>query len=290
MTEFAFSQMIEIVAAMELVLKDLVIGYNTRAGQRRVTAPLSVKFPEGRLICLVGRNGVGKSTLLRSLSGLQPPLSGDVLLGGRSIASYSHKALARLVSVVTTRDVPVPSMTSWEVVALGRSPYTQFWGQLSPADKEIVDRSIDITGISPLASRRVGSLSDGERQKVMIAKAIAQETPVILLDEPTAFLDYPSKVSTLSLLSRLAREMGRTILVSTHDVEHALRLSDEVLLLQKEGLYKVLRRDTLVLDHSADGLGQQVGDGDLLDLGTALGVGDGVGEDNLLKRTVLHAL
>jgi iron complex transport system ATP-binding protein len=275
---------------MELVLKDLVIGYDTRAGQRRVTAPLSVKFPEGRLICLVGRNGVGKSTLLRSLSGLQPPLSGDVLLGGSSIASYSHKALARLVSVVTTRDVPVPSMSSWEVVALGRSPYTQFWGQLSPADKEIVDRSIDITGISPLASRRVGSLSDGERQKVMIAKAIAQETPVILLDEPTAFLDYPSKVSTLSLLSRLAREMGRTILVSTHDVEHALRLSDEVLLLQKEGLYKVLRRDALVLDHSADGLGQQVGDGDLLDLGTALGVGDGVGEDNLLKRTVLHAL
>jgi len=275
---------------MELVLKDLVIGYDTRAGQRRVTAPLSVKLPEGRLICLVGRNGVGKSTLLRSLSGLQPPLSGDVLLGGSSIASYSHKALARLVSVVTTRDVPVPSMTSWEVVALGRSPYTQFWGQLSPADKEIVDRSIDITGISPLASRRVGSLSDGERQKVMIAKAIAQETPVILLDEPTAFLDYPSKVSTLSLLSRLAREMGRTILVSTHDVEHALRLSDEVLLLQKEGLYKVLRRDALVLDHSADGLGQQVGDGDLLDLGTALGVGDGVGEDNLLKRTVLHAL
>ncbi len=275
---------------MELVLKDLVIGYNTRAGQRRVTAPLSVKLPEGRLICLVGRNGVGKSTLLRSLSGLQPPLSGDVLLGGSSIASYSHKALARLVSVVTTRDVPVPSMTSWEVVSLGRSPYTQFWGQLSPADKEIVDRSIDITGISPLASRRVGSLSDGERQKVMIAKAIAQETPVILLDEPTAFLDYPSKVSTLSLLSRLAREMGRTILVSTHDVEHALRLSDEVLLLQKEGLYKVLRRDALVLDHSADGLGQQVGDGDLLDLGTALGVGDGVGEDNLLKRTVLHAL
>ncbi len=275
---------------MELVLKNLVIGYNTRAGQRRVTAPLSVKLPEGRLICLVGRNGVGKSTLLRSLSGLQPPLSGDVLLGGSSIASYSHKALARLVSVVTTRDVPVPSMTSWEVIALGRSPYTQFWGQLSPADKEIVDRSIDITGISPLASRRVGSLSDGERQKVMIAKAIAQETPVILLDEPTAFLDYPSKVSTLSLLSRLAREMGRTILVSTHDVEHALRLSDEVLLLQKEGLYKVLRRDALVLDHSADGLGQQVGDGDLLDLGTALGVGDGVGEDNLLKRTVLHAL
>lgn len=275
---------------MEVVLKDLVIGYNTRTGQRRVTAPLSVKLPEGRLICLVGRNGVGKSTLLRSLSALQQPLSGDVLLDGRSIASYSHKALARLVSVVTTRDVPVPSMTSWEVVALGRSPYTQFWGQLSPADKEIVDRSIDITGISPLASRRVGSLSDGERQKVMIAKAIAQETPVILLDEPTAFLDYPSKVSTLSLLSRLAREMGRTILVSTHDVEHALRLSDEVLLLQKEGLYKVLRRDALVLDHSADGLGQQVGDGNLLDLGTALGVGDGVGEDNLLKRTVLHAL
>ena len=275
---------------MELVLKNLVIGYDTRAGQRRVTAPLSVKLPEGRLICLVGRNGVGKSTLLRSLSGLQPPLSGDVLLGGSSIASYSHKVLARLVSVVTTRDVPVPSMTSWEVVALGRSPYTQFWGQLSPADKEIVDRSIDITGISPLVSRRVGSLSDGERQKVMIAKAIAQETPVILLDEPTAFLDYPSKVSTLSLLSRLAREMGHTILVSTHDVEHALRLSDEVLLLQKEGLYKVLRRDALVLDHSADGLGQQVGDGDLLDLGTALGVGDGVGEDNLLKRTVLHAL
>lgn len=275
---------------MDIALSHLVIGYRTHRGERSITSPLTVNLPGDRLICLVGRNGVGKSTLLRTLAGLQSPLSGDVLLDSVSISSYSHKALSQLVSIVTTRDIPAPSMTSWDVVALGRSPYTQFWGDLSAKDKDIVNRSIDITGTAPLSSRHIASLSDGERQKVMIAKAIAQETPIILLDEPTAFLDYPSKVSTLSLLSRLARDMHRTIIVSTHDVEHALRLSDEVLLLQKEGLYKVLRRDTLVSNHSADGLGQQVGNGDLLDLGTALGVGDGVGEDNLLKRTVLHAL
>ena len=275
---------------MGILLDNAVIGYRTRGGQHCVTTPLTASLPVGRLICLVGCNGVGKSTLLRSLAGLQPVLRGRILIDGRDISSLARAALSRLVSVVTTRDLPAASMTSWEVVALGRSPYTGFWGGLAQADRDIVEQSIEAVGVRGMAHRKVNTLSDGERQKVMIAKAIAQQTPNVLLDEPTAFLDYASKVHTLSLLSRLAHDMSRTILVSTHDVEHALRLSDEVWLLRSDGLYKVLGRDALVLHHAADGLGQHVGNGELLDLGTALGVGDGVGEDNLLKRTVLYPL
>ena len=275
---------------MSIRLEKLVIGYRTHHGAVSVTCSLSAQMREGSLICLVGRNGVGKSTLLRSIAGLQPVLEGDVVIDGRSIHEYGKRDLAQKISIVTTRDMPSASMTAREVVALGRSPYTGFWGQLTQEDADIVENSIDAVGVRALSSRRMHTLSDGERQKVMIAKAIAQETPNILLDEPTAFLDYSSKVNTLTLLSRLAHGMSRTILVSTHDVEHALRLSDEVWLLQKDGLYKVLRRDALVLHHAADGLCEEVGDGKLFDLGTALGVGDGVGEDNLLKCTVLHAL
>ena len=275
---------------MEVRLESLVIGYRTRKGERHVLSPLSITLPEGRLLCIVGRNGVGKSTLLRTLAGLQPPISGHIYVDGTRMEEYSTVELARKVSIVTTHNHFADRMSVHDVVSLGRSPYTGFWGTLTDIDLRRVNESIAAVGIEQLSRRNVNSLSDGERQKVMIAKAIAQDTPVILLDEPTAFLDYPSKVQTLSLLARLAKDMARTIIVSTHDVEHALRLSNDVWLLQKEGLYEVLRRDTLVLNHTTDSFCKKIGNGDLLDLGTALGVGDGVGEDNLLKSTVLHTL
>lgn len=187
---------------------------------------LTVSLPEGRLTCLIGYNGAGKSTLLRTLAGFQPKLGGNIYIGGREISDYSGRELSRTVSVVLTSKPDVMNMTVREIVALGRTPYTGYWGTLGDEDRRIVDDSMRQVGIDRLAERMSGTLSDGERQKMMIAKALAQQTPLIILDEPTAFLDYPSKVETMLLLVRLCRETGKTIFMSTHDLELALQTAD----------------------------------------------------------------
>lgn len=187
---------------------------------------LTVSLPEGRLTCLIGYNGAGKSTLLRTLAGFQPKLGGNIYIGGREIYDYSGRELSRTVSVVLTSKPDVMNMTVREIVALGRTPYTGYWGTLGDEDRRIVDDSMRQVGIDRLAERMSGTLSDGERQKMMIAKALAQQTPLIILDEPTAFLDYPSKVETMLLLVRLCRETGKTIFMSTHDLELALQTAD----------------------------------------------------------------
>lgn len=187
---------------------------------------LTVSLPEGRLTCLIGYNGAGKSTLLRTLAGFQPKLGGNIYIGGREISDYSGRELSRTVSVVLTSKPDVMNMTVREIVALGRTPYTGYWGTLGDEDRRIVDDSMRQVGIDRLAERMSGTLSDGERQKMMIAKALAQQTPLIILDEPTAFLDYPSKVETMVLLVRLCRETGKTIFMSTHDLELALQTAD----------------------------------------------------------------
>ena len=187
---------------------------------------LTVSLPEGRLTCLIGYNGAGKSTLLRTLAGFQPKLGGNIYIGGREISDYSGRELSRTVSVVLTSKPDVMNMTVREIVALGRTPYTGYWGTLGDEDRRIVDNSMRQVGIDRLAERMSGTLSDGERQKMMIAKALAQQTPLIILDEPTAFLDYPSKVETMLLLVRLCRETGKTIFMSTHDLELALQTAD----------------------------------------------------------------
>jgi iron complex transport system ATP-binding protein len=152
----------------------------------------------------------------------------------KDVSSFTDKELSKLIGVVLTEKPDIRNMTVRELVALGRSPYTGFWGTCSKEDLSIVDESIDMVGISPLARRPVHTLSDGERQKVMIAKALAQQTPVIFLDEPTAFLDYPSKVEVLLLLRRICQQAGKTILLSTHDVELALQLADIIWLMEKQ--------------------------------------------------------
>ena len=219
-----------------VILQNLTIGYTVKGQQRVVASQLNATIHSGCLTCLLGQNGIGKSTLLRTLSAFQPPLAGDILLdssltsltAGQRVAmqSLSDRQLSRLVGVVLTERPQVQNMTVTELVAMGRSPYTGFWGTLTDDDRHIVAAAVRLVGIEPLQHRMVHTLSDGERQKVMIAKALAQQTPIIYLDEPTAFLDFPSKVDMMQLLHRLAVEQQKTIFLSTHDVELALQLAD----------------------------------------------------------------
>ena len=213
-------------------LRQLSIGYSMKHGVNTVASGIDGTIWSGELTCLLGANGVGKSTLLRTLSAFQPKTGGEILIEGKELSTYTDKELSRKIGVVLTEKPDVKNMTVRELVSLGRSPYTGFWGTYSKEDLRIVDEAIAVVGIESLSSRMVHTLSDGERQKVMIAKALAQQTPVIFLDEPTAFLDYPSKVEVLQLLRRISRE--KTIFLSTHDVELALQLADTIWLMTHE--------------------------------------------------------
>jgi iron complex transport system ATP-binding protein len=214
-------------------LDHLTIGYRDKKSVKTVAENITAAICSGELTCLLGANGVGKSTLLRTLSAFQPKLGGSILMDGRDLDSYTDQELSRLVGVVLTEKPDVRNMTVRELIGLGRSPYTDFWGRLTAEDRRVVDESLELVGIESLAERDVTTLSDGERQKVMIAKALAQQTPVIYLDEPTAFLDFPSKVETMLLLSRLSREANKTIFLSTHDLELALQTADRLWLMER---------------------------------------------------------
>ena len=245
-------------------LKDLSIGYQTKHSVKTVAEGISGSIRSGELTCLLGANGVGKSTLLRTLSAFQPAIRGEVLftvyslqftddllaspkdpsvystvnckpstVNYKEISSLSDKDLSKLIGVVLTEKPDVRNMSVRELVSLGRSPYTGFWGTYSEEDLRIVDEAIEMVGVKSLTRRPIHTLSDGERQKVMIAKALAQQTPVIFLDEPTAFLDYPSKVEVLLLLRSISRQAQKTIFLSTHDVELALQLADTIWLMKK---------------------------------------------------------
>lgn len=225
------------MSASILEIRDLKIGYKSKTGDKCVLSGMNATLNAGELTCLLGPNGAGKSTLLRTLCGFQDKLSGEIYLKGKSLETYTTQELAQLESVVLTDSTKANNLTVYDVITLGRSPYTGFWGNLQKEDKEKVDQSIEMVGIEQLVDKKMSALSDGECQKVMIAKTIAQETPLILLDEPTAYLDYPSKVQTMLLLRRLAKELDKSIFMSTHDLEHALQSADNIWLVdQKRGL------------------------------------------------------
>ena len=209
-------------------LQNLTVGY----GEKAILSEINQTLEPGRLVCLLGSNGVGKSTILRTLAGFLQPLAGKVLLDGKDLSSLSLSQRSKTVSIVLTERVEVQQMSVRELVEMGRSPYTGFFGKLTKEDKQIVGEAIEMVGISNLAERTIDTLSDGERQKAFLAKALAQQTPIILLDEPTAFLDFHAKISTLRLMQKLAHETNKIILMSTHDVEMALRLSDLLWIVQ----------------------------------------------------------
>lgn len=214
-------------------MQNLTTGYLTSRGPVRIQENINASLAPGELTSLLGPNGAGKTTLLRTLAGFIPPLEGHILIDGMNIASCGQAHLSRKISVVLTERPSVSSMTVEQLVALGRSPYTGFWGRLADRDRRVVEESMMTTGVADLSERLVDTLSDGERAKVMVAKALAQETPVIFLDEPTAFLDFPSKAEMMRLLKRLAREQGKTIFLSTHDLNMALALSDRLWLVDR---------------------------------------------------------
>lgn len=190
----------------------------------------------GQLVALLGRNGAGKSTLLRHIAGLLPLLSGKVLVKGKEIHKMDEQERAKLISVVTTRKSRVPQLTATEVVGLGRSPYTNRMGRLSSKDRVAVKEALELVGVSHLADRFVDQISDGENQRVMIARALAQDTPVILLDEPTAFLDLPNRYDLALLLKKLANKGEKIIIFSTHDLDIAFQLCDRLMLIQNQKL------------------------------------------------------
>ena len=233
-------------------LTGLSIGYRGKHSVKCVAEGISQAIHSGELTCLLGENGAGKSTLLRTLSGFLPPLAGEISILGRPLSSYKERELATVIGVVLTEKSNLQNMTVRELVGMGRSPYTGFWGRLSADDRHKVDDALSLVGIAALSDRMVQTLSDGERQKVMIAKALAQETPIIFLDEPTAFLDYPSKVEILHLLHRLSREMHKTIFLSTHDLELALQIADRLWLMPR-------RSDPEKRDSAGGSVGGSVG-------------------------------
>ena len=221
---------------MNITLEQLSVGYK---GFPPVVSNINVEIKSGELTCLIGSNGIGKSTLIKTLTGFLPNLSGRLLLDGHDINMLSQRERAKYISIVLTYKSDVQNLSVTEMVGMGRMPYTGFWGKLNTSDQTIVAEAIEMVGIEHLKNRMIQTLSDGERQKVMIAKALAQQTPVILLDEPTSFLDFPSKVEMLQLLHRLAKETNKVVFLSTHDLELALRIADRLVELNKNGLQVV---------------------------------------------------
>lgn len=216
-----------------LQLTDLAIGY----GQRVLSRLDDVTVKPGDFICLLGRNGQGKSTLLRTLAGFIHPIAGQAVLDGRAVQDWRGTERARKIAVVLTDRPQLGALGVTELVELGRQPHTDWSGKLTAEDRRIAVKALDQVGASHLGGRFVDSLSDGERQRVMIARALAQQPALMLLDEITAFLDLPSRVTVVSTLRRIARETGVAIILSSHDLELSLQAADRLWLLPGEGRF-----------------------------------------------------
>lgn len=273
-----------------LSIKNLTLGYKE---SRILIDNLSLTAPDGDLIALVGRNGAGKSTLLRSLAGLVPPLSGDIEIDGHNIKSYSPAEIAELISFVSTEPVAVNHLSVFDVVALGRSPYTNWIGSLSESDREIVAESLDMVGMEHFAEKTIDRLSDGERQRVMIARALAQDTPIILLDEPTAFLDLPNRYEIALLLGSLARKFSKTVIFSTHDLSIGIRLCDAMWVVGPDAVHSGSPEDLML-----NGVINSIFDGSSVEFDAHIGdvrltnqpIGDMRIEADNRQRTVLRRL
>ena len=273
------------MSAPILRTENLSIGYPMRRQAPVIVAEnITVGLKPGELVCLLGPNGAGKSTLMRTLAGMQPALNGRILLNQQDLSSISAKQLAHHLSVVLTEPINAGMLTGWDLVALGRHPYTNWSGKLTVVDETAVQQAITAVGANNLAQRHVNTLSDGERQKIMIARALAQEPDVMLLDEPTAFLDLPRRVEIMHILRQLARDWQRAILLSTHDLDLALRNADKIWLMPLNGTMQVGTPEELVLNGSfeaafqADGVQFDPNTGSFKMAGQATGQVDLVGK------------
>ncbi|MGX7666830.1 ABC transporter ATP-binding protein [Flavobacterium pedocola] len=211
--------------------ENLTTGYTSKNGKSVIAQNLNLELPAGKLIALIGANGIGKSTLLRTITGIQQPLEGKVFLNGKEIAAYEPLQLAQNLSVVLTEKLPPSNLTVFELIALGRQPYTNWIGTLTETDREKIQEAIELTQISHLIHKKHYEISDGQLQNVLVARALAQDTPLIILDEPTTHLDLVHKVALFKLLKKLSHETGKCILFSTHDVDLAIQLSHEMIVM-----------------------------------------------------------
>ena len=225
-----------------LKTKDLLIGYKDES----ILPPINITLNEGDLIALIGPNGAGKSTLFKTLTAHIKPVSGSIELMGRELSSYSPREKAKLIGLVLTSRPDDMFLKVYDVVASGRCPYTNFFGKMEKEDKNIIHESLEIVGINNLIDRYFDTLSDGEKQKVMIAKTIAQNTPIIFMDEPTAFIDYPSKIELLTLMRMLTKERKKTIIFSSHDLELLLRYTDDLWMISKNKELVAGKKDELL--------------------------------------------
>lgn len=219
-----------------LSTSNLSIGYKTKSSTIIIAENQNLNLREGKLIALIGANGIGKSTLLRTLTGIQKPISGTVLLNEKNILELDSLTLAQNLSVVLTEKLPPSNLTVWELVALGRQPYTNWIGTLTDNDISKINEAIELTQIGHLTSKKNYEISDGQLQIVLIARALAQDTPLIILDEPTTHLDLLHKVVLFKLLKKLTQETGKCILFSTHDIDMAIQLSDEMIIMTPENV------------------------------------------------------
>ena len=219
-----------------LICENLSIGYFQKKTEQIIAKNINLTFKKGKLISLIGANGIGKSTLLRTLTGIQKPIEGSVFLNNKKIQNYSAIDLAQNLSLVLTEKLPTSNLTVFELIALGRQPYTNWIGKLSDEDKIKINHAIQITNIEHLVNKKHYEISDGQLQIVLIARALAQDTPLIVLDEPTTHLDLVHKVSLLRLLKKLTLETQKCILFSTHDIDLAIQLSDEIIVMTPENI------------------------------------------------------
>lgn len=232
-----------------IILADLVVGFHAPLGKNiPIFGPVNAVARPGEMVGLIGRNGIGKSTLLRTIAGLQPQLQGKILINGTENNRIKLKMLARLISFVSTEPVFARQLNVGELIAMGRFPHTGWLGRLDQTDKKAIDAAVELAGVSLFLKKPLFELSDGERQKVMIARALAQDTPVIILDEPTAFLDLPARFEILSILHNLARDNDKTVLFSTHDLSIAADIADKLWIMTDSLVHQGAPEDLLISD------------------------------------------
>ncbi len=233
-----------------LTAENLDIGYRSRRKTTVVARNLSLKLKAGEFVCLLGPNGAGKSTLMRTIAGIQPPLEGSVVLDGVDIQTLTPNQRAIRLSVVLTERATAGLLTGYAMVCLGRFPHTGWFGGMTDEDRDAVHNAIELVGAQALGNRLVAELSDGERQRIMMARALAQEPRLMILDEITAFLDLPRRIEIIRLLGRLAKDAEHSILISTHDLDLALRTADRIWLLRADGTLVTGAPEDLILDGS----------------------------------------